>query len=155
MSSLDPSNFKEHLLSHMVKAMLRNPEVVLPTVNAVLRGLKFDLSPFAMEIGKQLGAQLHSKVEQSRKFSIDGSRLLASKCADSAVVEDLVKHYFGVLTGSEGICHFNVLFLPRYSRQFYNRENSIGITMLSIGNSVNKVGKNLFQSAHVFGLIYR
>ncbi|OQV22263.1 eIF-2-alpha kinase activator GCN1 [Hypsibius exemplaris] len=99
---IDEKTFKDNLLSPMVKSMLRNPEVVLPAVIAVIRGVSVDLSPFCLEIGKQIGTQLHSKVETSRKLSVDAAKYLAQQCSDTAVVDELAVYLFGVLNGSEG-----------------------------------------------------
>lgn len=57
---LTHEDFKNTLLPALQKAMLRNPELIIEAVGLVLENLSFDLSPFALEIMKNLGGKIFS-----------------------------------------------------------------------------------------------
>ncbi|XP_076452806.1 stalled ribosome sensor GCN1-like [Babylonia areolata] len=94
--------FKGQVLPAAQRAMLRNPEIILSTVGEMLSQLSVDLSQYAADLGKLLGAQMVSKDEGTRREAVCGVRNLAVQCSDPGAVERLVKHFFAVLNGSEG-----------------------------------------------------
>ncbi|KAL8584753.1 hypothetical protein ACOMHN_035672 [Nucella lapillus] len=95
-------DFKTLVLPATQRAMLRNPEIILSTVGQLLSQLSVDLSQYAADLGKLLGAQIVSKDESTRREAVAGVKNLAVQCSDSGAVEKLVKHFFAVLNGSEG-----------------------------------------------------
>ncbi|RWS30291.1 Translational activator GCN1-like protein [Leptotrombidium deliense] len=95
-------DFKQKILPAIQRAVLRNPEVVLELIPYLISSLSFDLSTYALELGKLFGSQLHSKEDAFREVAILGSRKLAEQCSNSNEIESLLKHYFAILNGSEG-----------------------------------------------------
>lgn len=94
--------FKGSLLPALQKSMLRSPEVILECVGLVITGLNLDLSPYAMDLGKSLIANLHSKDDTARRESADACQRLAKQICDLAAVEALLKQTFAVFNGSDG-----------------------------------------------------
>lgn len=116
-------DFKEQLLPATQKAMLRNPEVILSTVSRMLIQLSIDLSQYATDIAKLLGAPIVSKDDGTRSEAVEGVRNLAMQCSDPGAVEKLVKHFFAVLNGSEGklsIVDQKISVLQGIGNLFYN-----------------------------------
>lgn len=58
LARLTHDEFSSQLLPAIQKAMLRNPEVILPSVGQLLQGLTLDLSQYALDIGKSLARTL-------------------------------------------------------------------------------------------------
>ncbi|PVD31523.1 hypothetical protein C0Q70_06936 [Pomacea canaliculata] len=116
-------DFKEQVLPAVQKAMLRNPEIILGTVSKMLSDMSIDLSQYATDIAKLLGAPIASKDEAIRKIAVDAVRNLAGQCSDPGAVEKLVVHFFGVLNGSEGklaVADQKVSVLQGIGNLFYN-----------------------------------
>ncbi len=95
--------FKDLLLPAAQKAMLRNPEVVLGSVAAVLEGLvNLDLSRYVDDLKKPFGANLHAKDDATRADAGAATAALAAQCSDPDAVSRLLDALFAVLGGSEG-----------------------------------------------------
>ncbi|KAI0222670.1 eIF-2-alpha kinase activator GCN1 [Lamellibrachia satsuma] len=92
--------FKEILLPAIDRAMLRNPEIILRVVSELLAGLTVDVSPYAVDIGKHLATQCHSKDEVARKTAAEASERLARLCSECEAVEKLIRHFFDILSGA-------------------------------------------------------
>ncbi|KAG8223949.1 hypothetical protein J437_LFUL003757 [Ladona fulva] len=94
--------FSETLLSALQKAMLRSPEVALESVGILLSKLSLDLSRYAINLGRIIIANLHSKDDLTRDEAAEACRCLALQCSDAGNVEELLQHVFAVFHGSEG-----------------------------------------------------
>ena len=94
--------FKEHLLPAILKAMLRNPEVIMGTMSYFLAGLKIDMSQYAEDLGKPFASQLHAKDDIIRDEAVAAVASLAKQCSDPEAINSLLSVIFGVLGGSEG-----------------------------------------------------
>ncbi|XP_039292554.1 eIF-2-alpha kinase activator GCN1 [Nilaparvata lugens] len=94
--------FSQLLLPAMQKAMLRNPEIILQSVGKILQGVSIDLSQYALDIGKSLTTNLHSKEDLARQEATDACKYLAAQCSDASALESLLQHMFKVFHGSEG-----------------------------------------------------
>ncbi|RZC38970.1 translational activator GCN1-like, partial [Asbolus verrucosus] len=94
--------FKKNLWPSLQKAMLRNPEIILECVGLVISGLSLDLSPYAIDIGNSLIANLYSKDDQARSEAADACKRLTEQISDSKAINELLKKTFAVFHGSEG-----------------------------------------------------
>ncbi|XP_067121067.1 stalled ribosome sensor GCN1 [Centruroides vittatus] len=94
--------FQQTFLPALQKSMLRNPEIILETVGFILTGVSLDLSQYAVDVGKSLGTHLYSKDDICREEAIIACKNLAQQCSSSSPLEELLKHLFGILNGSEG-----------------------------------------------------
>ncbi|RZF42658.1 hypothetical protein LSTR_LSTR001453 [Laodelphax striatellus] len=94
--------FSQLLQPAMQKAMLRNPEIILLSVGKILQRLSIDLSQYALDIGKALTTNLHSKEDVARQEATDACKFLAAQCSDASALEALLQHMFKVFNGSEG-----------------------------------------------------
>ena len=94
--------FKDLVLPALLKAMLRNPEIVMGTVGHLLTGLKIDLSQYAEQLGKPFASQLHAKDDITRDEAVAAVSSLAIQCSDPEAIKSLLSVIFGVLGGSEG-----------------------------------------------------
>ena len=99
---INHEEFKEHILPSVLKAMLRNPEIVMGTVGHLLSGLKIDLSQYAEQLGKPFASQLHAKDDITRDEAVASVASLAIQCSDPEAIKSLLTVIFGVLGGSEG-----------------------------------------------------
>lgn len=99
---INRDEFTASFLPTTQRAVLRNPEIALGILIQSLEELQLDLSDFALDIGKILGGQLHSKDDEIREWAITGSLNLARQCSDSSGVEKVLRHYFAIFNGSEG-----------------------------------------------------
>uniref|UniRef100_A0A671S775 EIF-2-alpha kinase activator GCN1-like n=1 Tax=Sinocyclocheilus anshuiensis TaxID=1608454 RepID=A0A671S775_9TELE len=96
------TEFKEQLLPSLQKALLRSPENSMPTISCMLASLTLDLSPYALDIGKGISSQLKANNPELMEQAVTALQNLAQQCSDPSAVQDLVKHLFGILGGSEG-----------------------------------------------------
>ncbi|KAK6638077.1 hypothetical protein RUM44_008502 [Polyplax serrata] len=94
--------FSTTILPSLQKAMLRSPENILESVGLILSGLSLDLSKYAMDVGKLLIANLHSKDDLSRDEAAESLKHLSKHCSDAETVQGLLNHLFAVFQGSEG-----------------------------------------------------
>ncbi|KAK5645448.1 hypothetical protein RI129_006748 [Pyrocoelia pectoralis] len=102
LKKVNHNQFKSVLLPALQKAMLRNPEIIIECVGLIVGGVTIDLSQYALDIGKGLITNLHSKDDVTRKESADACKLLAQQCSDSTAIESLAKQIFAVFHGSDG-----------------------------------------------------
>ncbi|XP_066998088.2 stalled ribosome sensor GCN1 [Anabrus simplex] len=102
LKQITHEEFKLHLLPAMQKAMLRNPEIILECVGHIIAELSLDLSQYALDIGKSLAANLHSKEDLAREEAAAACLVLAKQCSDSGALEVLLQQLFDVFHGSEG-----------------------------------------------------
>lgn len=58
LSRVSHEEFCSQLLPAIQKAMLRNPEIILPCLGYVLSGLSLDLSQYALDIAKSITSEL-------------------------------------------------------------------------------------------------
>nr|XP_055023389.1 eIF-2-alpha kinase activator GCN1 [Misgurnus anguillicaudatus] len=96
------SEFKEHLLPTLQKALLRSPENSMQTISSMLASLTLDLSQYSLDIGKGIASQLKANNQELMEKSVEALENLAKQCSDASAVQDLVKHLFSILGGSEG-----------------------------------------------------
>lgn len=94
--------FQSFVLPSIQKALLRNPEIIFETVSSILISVSLDLSKYSLELGKSLGAHLHSKEDKCRDDAVIASKCLAQQCSNSQDVRDVLQHFFDILNGSEG-----------------------------------------------------
>ena len=102
LKHLTHEEFKGLLLPALLKAMLRNPEIILCSVGKVLNVLSLDLSLYSNELGKPIAGALHSKEDFIREEALVAVEALAKQCSDAEAVSGLLNLLFGVLQGSEG-----------------------------------------------------
>ena len=102
LKTVTHDDFKTTLLPPMLKAMLRNPEMVLKSISLILAKVCLDLSQYVTELAKPFGTQLHAKDDETRENAKQCVASLASKCSDSDAILALLKAIFDVLNGSEG-----------------------------------------------------
>lgn len=102
LKHLTHEEFKGLLLPAVLKAMLRNPEIILCSVGKVLSILSLDLSPYSSDLGKPIAASLHSKEDMIREEAVVAAEALAKQCSEVEAVGGLLNVLFGVLQGSEG-----------------------------------------------------
>ena len=95
-------DFKGLLLPALLKAMLRNPEIILESVGRVLASVSIDLSPYAADLAKPIATCLHSKEDITREEAAFAAEALAKQCSEAAAIRGLLNLLFGVLQGSEG-----------------------------------------------------
>ncbi|XP_076859564.1 stalled ribosome sensor GCN1 [Brachyhypopomus gauderio] len=96
------AEFKEQLLPTLQKALLRSPENCIQTISFLLNQLTLDLSQYAMDVGKGLASQLKASNTELMEQAVQAVKNLAQQCSDPSAVQDLVKHLFSILAGSEG-----------------------------------------------------
>ncbi|GFQ89219.1 eIF-2-alpha kinase activator GCN1, partial [Trichonephila clavata] len=89
--------FQNSILPSLQKVLLRNPEIIFETVYTVISYVALDLSRYALDLGKSIGAHLHSKEDLCREHAIIASKCVAQQCSSSQAIKDLLEHYFGIL----------------------------------------------------------
>ncbi|XP_063377694.1 stalled ribosome sensor GCN1 [Cydia fagiglandana] len=99
---LDRSEVYETLLPALHKAMLRSPETIIEAVGEVFANLNVDLDGIAVDIGKNLIVNVHSKDEWVRGEALRALERLAQRCSDPKAAEDLLKHAFAEYHGASG-----------------------------------------------------
>ncbi|XP_071180493.1 stalled ribosome sensor GCN1-like [Mytilus edulis] len=95
-------DMKGQILPAAQKSMLRNPEVILESVDYLMSGLSLDLGQYVTDLSKIIGSQFGSKEENTRQEAAHAFKSLAEQCSDHEAVEKIVTHLFAVLNGSEG-----------------------------------------------------
>ncbi|KAE8291635.1 eIF-2-alpha kinase activator GCN1 [Larimichthys crocea] len=96
------SEFKELLLPTLQKTMLRSPENAIQAVSCLLSAVTLDLSQYAMDIGKAIASQLKANNAQLMEDAVQAMQNVVQQCSDPSAVQDIVKHLFSILGGSEG-----------------------------------------------------
>lgn len=102
MNLLTAEDFEKKILPPMQRSMLRNPEVILQAVGLIIQQINIDMSPYALQLGKIFIQNLCSKDEVTRLESVESLKQLSSKCSDSEIILNLLRHIFSVLNGAEG-----------------------------------------------------
>lgn len=102
LKQITPDLLKKILLPALQKSMLRNPEIILEAVGLVIGGLGLDLSPYSLDLGNSLIANLYSKDDQARNESAQAIKALAEQISDPKAIEELLKRCFSVFHGSDG-----------------------------------------------------
>ncbi|XP_045475078.1 eIF-2-alpha kinase activator GCN1 [Harmonia axyridis] len=102
--SVTEEHFKKSLLPAILKAMLRNPEVLIECMPMIIRNasVKLDLSAHAMGIGESIIANLYSKNDQARDDAANALQALALGITQASAIESLIVKIFSVLDGSQG-----------------------------------------------------
>ncbi|KAI5634477.1 eIF-2-alpha kinase activator GCN1 [Phthorimaea operculella] len=99
---LQPAEVQETLLPALHKAMLRSPETVIQAVGEVVANLEINLEGLAVDIGKGLIGNLHSKDEWVRAEAVTALARLAVRVSQPACAQALVKHVFAEYNGASG-----------------------------------------------------
>lgn len=99
---LSHEDFKGVLLPALLRAILRNPEIIMASVGHILSSVSLDLSSYAAELGKPIATCLHSSEDAIRDHSAFATESLAKQCSGASAVRGLLTLYFGVLQGSDG-----------------------------------------------------
>lgn len=102
LSTLTKNEFESKLLPPLLRAMLRNPEIILNSVGLIVHEIQLDFSPYALQLGKILLQNLYSKDEMARIESVNCLKRLALKCSKANVIVELLQNIFAILNGSEG-----------------------------------------------------
>lgn len=95
-------DMKGQIIPAAQKAMLRNPENVLQSIDYMMSGLSLDLGQYVQDLSKIIGTQFGSKDENTRLEATMAFKSLAEQCSDHEAIEKIVTHLFGVFNGSEG-----------------------------------------------------
>ncbi|KAL0893483.1 hypothetical protein ABMA27_013683 [Loxostege sticticalis] len=99
---LDKAEVHEGLLPALQKAMLRSPETVVQAVGEVLGNLQIHLDGPAVDIGKSLIVNLHSKDEWVRGEALVALQRLARRCSDLKTAKAILAHAFAEYNGASG-----------------------------------------------------
>ena len=102
LKTITHDDFKGQLLQPMLKAMLRNPEMVMESFSIILGNLGIDLSQYVTEFSKPFATQLHASDDSTRAFAVLCVASLGSKCSDAEAILSILDSIFKVLAGSEG-----------------------------------------------------
>lgn len=57
LAAVTQDEFKALFLPAVQRAMLRNPEILLPVIGHIVAQFSIDLSPYALDLGKLLGGE--------------------------------------------------------------------------------------------------
>ncbi|CAH2086956.1 unnamed protein product [Euphydryas editha] len=99
---LQASDVQETLLPALQKAMLRSPETIVEAVGEVLANLDVYVDGVAVEIGKSLIANLHSRDGWVRGGAEGAVRALARRVAAPPAARALLEHAFAHYHGAAG-----------------------------------------------------
>lgn len=102
LKSLTKAEFEASLYPALQRSMLRSPEIVLQGVGYIVQELELDMNDYAITLSKPLVQNLYSKDDTARAESVHSLKQLATKCSSLKTVEDILKHVFNVLNGSDG-----------------------------------------------------
>ncbi|XP_059061266.1 LOW QUALITY PROTEIN: stalled ribosome sensor GCN1 [Achroia grisella] len=99
---LDCNEVHEKLLPALHKAMLRSPETIIQAVGEVIANLDVDLDGIAVDIGKSLIGNLHSREPWVRSEAAAALERLAVRCAAASAARALLDHAFAEYHGAGG-----------------------------------------------------
>ncbi|XP_060810909.1 stalled ribosome sensor GCN1 [Amyelois transitella] len=99
---LNKSEVDGSLLPALHKAMLRSPETIIEAVGEVVENLNVDLDGIAVDIGKSLIVNLHSKNEWVREEALRALQRVARRCKALDVARALLTHAFAEYNGASG-----------------------------------------------------
>lgn len=102
LKSLNKAEFEASLYPALQRSMLRSPEIVLQGVGYIVQELDMDMNDYAITLSKPLVQNLYSKDDTARSESVHSLKQLAAKCSSLKTIEDVLKHVFNVLNGSDG-----------------------------------------------------
>ncbi|GFR94660.1 translational activator GCN1-like, partial [Elysia marginata] len=139
--------FKDQVLPAAQKAMLRNPEVIQDAVSELVRGVKLDLSQYALDVMKLFAGPISSKDETSRTIAVQAMKNLAIQCSDSGAIEKLAQNLFKILGGVGNLVYNTVsgtstlqalsttvalMFLPTLQQEVHEGTLVHTLSMLSL-----------------------
>ncbi|XP_045785525.1 eIF-2-alpha kinase activator GCN1 isoform X2 [Maniola jurtina] len=99
---LQKSDVQDTLLPALHKAMLRSPETIIQAVGVVLENLDIQVDGIAVDIGKSLIVNLHSRDEWVRAEAIAALGALSRRCSAPVAARALVTHAFAHYNGASG-----------------------------------------------------
>nr|XP_049695154.1 eIF-2-alpha kinase activator GCN1 [Helicoverpa armigera] len=102
LRQLSPGDVRDALLPALHKAMLRSPETIVQAVGEVFANLNVDLDGLAVDIGKSLIVNLHSKDEWVRGEALCALERLAARCSQVSAARALLTHAFAEYNGASG-----------------------------------------------------
>lgn len=102
LHQLSVVDVRDALLPALAKAMLRSPETIVQAVGEVFANLNVDLDGLAVDIGKSLIVNLHSKDEWVRVEAGVALQRLAERCSQTAAAKALLNHAFAEYNGAGG-----------------------------------------------------
>lgn len=150
LKHLTHEEFKGLLLPAILKAMLRNPEIILYSVSKVLSVLSLDLSSYSNDLGKPIATCLHSKEDMIREEAVNAAEALANHCSDAEAVGGLLNVFFGVLQGSEGkltVASHKISVLDGIGRLSRHSVTGAGVQKLSC-DATERFAKILESEVH-------
>ncbi|XP_038215346.1 eIF-2-alpha kinase activator GCN1 [Zerene cesonia] len=99
---LQLSDVQETLLPALHKAMLRSPETIIEAVGEVVDNLNIQLDDLAVDIGKSLIVNTHSRDAWTRAACVRALELVARRCSARAPALTLLKAAFAEYHGASG-----------------------------------------------------
>ncbi|XP_028035975.1 eIF-2-alpha kinase activator GCN1 isoform X1 [Bombyx mandarina] len=99
---LSESDIQDTLLPVLHKAMLRSPETIVQAVGEVVANLNIYLDGVAVDIGKSLIVNLHSKDEWVRAEALSALHRLAARTRTAPAAAALLAHAFAEYNGASG-----------------------------------------------------
>nr|XP_018901965.1 PREDICTED: eIF-2-alpha kinase activator GCN1 [Bemisia tabaci] len=102
LSKITLEECKTQLIPALSRAMLRNPEVILPIIFYVITNLDLDLSQVAADFSKSLSGSLVSTNTKMSELASNALHEVGKKCLQPSGIEAIFDHLFNVFNGSEG-----------------------------------------------------
>jgi len=102
LKHVNHETFKDLMLPSIQKSILRNPEIIIPSVSKFLNHVTIDLSQYAEEIGKSLSSHLVAQNDQLRSTTVDAFGNLSKQCSDVDAIGKLIDVIGDVFYSSEG-----------------------------------------------------
>ncbi|XP_068630147.1 stalled ribosome sensor GCN1 [Battus philenor] len=99
---LNKNDVQETLLPALQKAMLRSPEIIIQAVGEVFANLKLCVDGIAVDIGKSLIVNLHSKDPWARVEANKALGHLAHRCSAPGPARQLLTSAFAEYNGASG-----------------------------------------------------
>ncbi|KAF7489184.1 eIF-2-alpha kinase activator GCN1 [Sarcoptes scabiei] len=102
LNLVNSESFQAKILPSLQKAVLRNPEISLPSIGFIINEISLDLSDYLLDVSKLLGTQLVSKNEWAQMESLKAIEIIVKKCSKTSSIESVLKHLVDIYNGSEG-----------------------------------------------------
>ncbi|XP_045491112.1 eIF-2-alpha kinase activator GCN1 [Colias croceus] len=99
---LQLSDIQDTLLPALHKAMLRSPETIIEAVGEVVDNLNIQLDDLAVDIGKSLIVNTHSRDAWTREACVRALELVAGRCSGREPAITLLKAAFAEYHGASG-----------------------------------------------------
>ncbi|CAK1552697.1 unnamed protein product [Leptosia nina] len=96
------TDIKETLLPALHKAMLRSPETIIEAVGVVVDNLNIQLDALAVDIGKGLIVNTHSRDEWTRSAASEALSRVARRCSALAASKTLLTAAIAEYNGASG-----------------------------------------------------